>query len=625
MKRYFACLVLAATSCAFGQGVRFDSYNVTSAKNVPVGAQANVMTLPYSTVTVCLFNNDLTSCTSFASIFSDQALTQVITQPLQSDSQGRFGFWIAAGVYKYSITTAGGSLAGTYPLSLNSPQGPQGPGGIGCGAGNCIVGAPTVTQTITQPVNTNLNLVTSGTGQVQYKGAEVLSSVNGVAKTAAADQIVTQMGSSLRTNSFNSVLYADQCVGTGLNDIGDKINACIALLPSASSGYKVGTIVLPNTTTQPTMTDWKTTVRVGPGVNLRGQGLLASAFNCFVSTCLQGDASGTSGGQYAHTVGVSQVWEGFTITGVGGTSINQIIIELLDEQNLTMRDVAADGAIGPSGTCIQLHDVNWWTERNTFINVSTLYNCTTGWRLIADTGNPFQPHPSFGYNRFLDIKSNINDGQAHAGQTAMSIEGNSFFYNSTIRWTVNTDLAAAQPPNSTMIHMQGNAEFFENELHLFGEGQSKLVLDITSATNQFTYIGQIDVAPQTNNFAAGAAITHWIDDGGFGPVLPSQFFSPLFLRAGITNSQGLQVTSSTGCTIAAGATLTTCTVTVTMPQTEPDTNYSVVGCAVDTASGGNMIAGPVRTKTTTTFQAPLYSADVGTTGGGLLKCMVIRN
>lgn len=173
-------LLAVITSCAFGQGVRFDSYNVTSAKNVPVGAQANVMTLPYSTVTVCLFNNDLTPCTSFASIFSDQVLTQVITQPLQSDSQGRFGFWIAAGVYKYSITTAGGTLVGTFPLSLNSPQGPQGPGGIGCGPTNCIIASPTVTQVVTQPSGTTLgvNSLNGNLNASLFSGSDIGAKVN---------------------------------------------------------------------------------------------------------------------------------------------------------------------------------------------------------------------------------------------------------------------------------------------------------------------------------------------------------------------------------------------------------------------------------------------------------------
>jgi len=159
MQKYLFGLVLIVSSCAFGQGVRYDGNNTTSAKNVPVGAQANVMTLPYSTVAVCGYPATPTSgtaCTNLATIYSDEALTQQISNPIATDSQGRFGFWIAAGIYSESITTAGGTYVGTYALSLNSPPGPQGPGGIGCGAANCIIAAPTVTQTITQPAGTSL-------------------------------------------------------------------------------------------------------------------------------------------------------------------------------------------------------------------------------------------------------------------------------------------------------------------------------------------------------------------------------------------------------------------------------------------------------------------------------------
>lgn len=166
-------LLAVMTTCAFGQGVRFDGNNTTSAKNVPPGAQANVMTLPFSKVTVCSYPAVPVGgsvCTNTAPIFTDQALTLPITQPFVSDSQGRFGFWIAPGLYSYSIQTAGGAFVGTFALSFNAQVGPQGPGGIGCGAANCVVSSPAVTQTIVQPINTNLNVLTSGTGQLLVNG-----------------------------------------------------------------------------------------------------------------------------------------------------------------------------------------------------------------------------------------------------------------------------------------------------------------------------------------------------------------------------------------------------------------------------------------------------------------------
>lgn len=143
-------------SVVFSQaGVRYDSNLTTAAKNVPAGAQAPVMTLPGAKVTICGYPNTGDPCTNQATVYSDAALTQVITQPITADQQGRYGFWAAPELYTYSVSTAGGVPVGTFPLSLNSPPGPQGAGGIGCGTGNCIVAAPSASQIISQPAGTS--------------------------------------------------------------------------------------------------------------------------------------------------------------------------------------------------------------------------------------------------------------------------------------------------------------------------------------------------------------------------------------------------------------------------------------------------------------------------------------
>jgi hypothetical protein len=136
---------------AFGQGVRYDNYNVTSAKNVPAGASANVLTLPNSIVTVCGYPAAGNPCTNTVPIYFDQALTQQILNPLTTDAVGRFGFWISPALYSYSVQTSSGTLLGVpLPLSLNMPPGPPGPGGVGCGTGSCLVTAPAAPQSTTQ-------------------------------------------------------------------------------------------------------------------------------------------------------------------------------------------------------------------------------------------------------------------------------------------------------------------------------------------------------------------------------------------------------------------------------------------------------------------------------------------
>jgi len=217
-----------------------------------------------------------------------------------------------------------------------------------------------------------------------------------------------------------------------------------------------------------------------------------------------------SSGLYAHTVSINSVFQGFAITGIN--TVVQNIIHLKDAVNVTFRDVGVDGAGAAGSACIWLHDVNYWTERNTFENVSTIYGCKIGWRFTADVASPYQPNPSFGYNRFLNIKAN-----PITGQQAFSMEGNSYIYNCTFRMTVNAD-------HATIIHMQDNARYYENETHMFGEGASNITLELQN-TSQFTYNGQINVGPQVNSIAGGAILIHWGDDGGYGPATSTVFYN----------------------------------------------------------------------------------------------------
>ena len=104
-------------------GIRYDGNLTTVAQNVPVGASAPVYAMPYAEITVYQYG---TPPLTLASLFSDEALSMPIVNPITADSQGRFGFWIAAGVYVYTAKTANGVPIGTYNLTLTSPVGPQG-------------------------------------------------------------------------------------------------------------------------------------------------------------------------------------------------------------------------------------------------------------------------------------------------------------------------------------------------------------------------------------------------------------------------------------------------------------------------------------------------------------------
>lgn len=184
MKKLLISCVLM-TGAAFGQSVRYDSVVTTTASNVPAGASAAVMTLPSATVTVCAYPASGSPCTNTVPIYSDIAQTQPINNPLVTDTKGRFGFWVAPGVYTYTVQSSAGIVIGTYNISLNT---------VGLNA------APVGGQTVAQPAGTTLGV----------------NSLNGV---------------------MNAALFSG-------SDIGAQVSAAIAALP-VMGGVHCGRVVIP--------------------------------------------------------------------------------------------------------------------------------------------------------------------------------------------------------------------------------------------------------------------------------------------------------------------------------------------------------------------------------------------
>jgi hypothetical protein len=151
---------------ASAQGVRVDSNVFTAATNVPVGAQAPMYTLPYARISICNAPSSGAPCNNYASVYSDQALTMQISQPLTADPQGRFGFWIAPGTYNYSVVTAAGTLAGTYYLNA-ATGGSSTPTYLTAGSGITITGSgtsgsPYVISVYTPPPSLTITSFTGG-------------------------------------------------------------------------------------------------------------------------------------------------------------------------------------------------------------------------------------------------------------------------------------------------------------------------------------------------------------------------------------------------------------------------------------------------------------------------------
>lgn len=87
-----------------------------------------------------------------------------------------------------------------------------------------LMANPTSTQTVTQPVNTNFNIVTSGTGSIQHNGVQIIDS------SPFGSQTISQpAGTTFSLNNFNNTAIIN---GNGTADntaaVQTAVNACAA-------------------------------------------------------------------------------------------------------------------------------------------------------------------------------------------------------------------------------------------------------------------------------------------------------------------------------------------------------------------------------------------------------------
>lgn len=218
-------LIAVISTFAYGQGVFYSSNATQAASNVPPGAAGPLYTVPNALVTVCSYPASGDPCTNQVDVFTDQDLapSHKITQPIHADALGRYSFWVAPGVYSQSIQTQSGVSKGTYPLTLTSPQGPQGPPGIGCGAGfsQCIVETPSGNQTITQPAGTTLsvNSLNNVFNATTFPGSDIGEQItNGFASSACNNSctIMIPPGTYYFSHNIDIPSKYDSLIGSAL-------------------------------------------------------------------------------------------------------------------------------------------------------------------------------------------------------------------------------------------------------------------------------------------------------------------------------------------------------------------------------------------------------------------------
>lgn len=282
-----------------------------------------------------------------------------------------------------------------------------------------IVPAPSGTQTITQPVNTSLNVATSGTGKQNYNGNELVTRANTVQTDINTNQQVAALNGDL-----NPLLFPG-------SDLGAKILAAIAASPFTKVVVKIPASSTPYT--------WSTLVTIDPRmVSIIGAGSTATVINCTALSCLK---------LFENTFTLDQggIISGFSLVGNGAA--NQIGIESAGVIEQKWDDLLFSGFTGTGAISLYFNNSNTgngWQERTRLSRVRVMngngidYNYNTAVPLAV----------SFGYSS-IDVTCD----DVEASQYCVQVQAG-WLYNSVIRIQGNVGA------NGTLLNVLSAGELF---------------------------------------------------------------------------------------------------------------------------------------------------------------------
>jgi hypothetical protein len=284
MKRLLISLIaLFSAPLAFGQGALYQTCHLQNAQGQAINnAQVWFLTQPANP----------SALTPLANVYTSSALTTPITQPVLTNGFGDCTAYLSPGLYTVvfispftgtliypdqSLSIGGGVtqlIAGT-GISL-SPSGGTGAVTINSTTGAAIVPNPSGAQTITQPINTNFNVITSGTGLFTNNGSAMP-----VLTPSASQTVVQPSATSLYVNSLNNILYTNPAISmvaacTALSGANGKV---IVTLPQTISS---ATVIPANCSLEVTSTGL-ITVNSGQSLQIQG-GFSAGLYQVFAGT-----------------------------------------------------------------------------------------------------------------------------------------------------------------------------------------------------------------------------------------------------------------------------------------------------------------------------------------------------
>lgn len=208
--------------------------------------------------------------------------------------------------------------------------------------GTVVLTQPNATQTVTQPINTNFNFLTSGSGNLTHNSFNILDTSNGaLLANTVQNNINTNQTVTMLNNVVDPIPYAGA-------DLGTKINAAITALGAVPIVFRIpaGTY------------NWSALVTIDPRlISIEGSGSGNTIINCTVAACLKLFEPAFSldpGGEIS----------GFTLNGNGAS--NQVGIESAGVQSERWDDITFEGFTGTGATSWYLNNsnsTNGWQER----------------------------------------------------------------------------------------------------------------------------------------------------------------------------------------------------------------------------------------------------------------------
>jgi hypothetical protein len=312
--------------------------------------------------------------------------------------------------------------------------------------------------------------------------------------TATNTSVATETPSFL--SSRNSILFVGSKGYEASSDLGTTLTKMIGDLPQVG-GYSSGLIVIPGGSYRQS-----SEVRLeSPYLSVIGIGSGSVQITCtLASDCWRVNTNPFTTTQ-AGKIG------GFTLIGEGEkNSANGI--HMGDIIGLQLDDIRVTGFTGPGSAGLWLDNVTGFTERTVLTKVHLDGN-TKNIRFTVNGGDG-----SFGYNRFLDLRINVNQDQI-----GFSMESGSL-YHSVVIATINGGAVAAGH-TKVFISLTGTSAWEQNSYSIMTEdtvGGGGFVLS-TSPGTKFSGQGLLD----NYNHPGGPPMTNSI--GGSIDIYPALFLT----------------------------------------------------------------------------------------------------